>query len=360
MKKLNVNNANNGSIFLGIVFVIILLSENGWGACINIPETFSLGSFHVCNSTGCSGPDECQYKATCQDAVSYIRENCPSVHIGNGYYYIQPTPGITSYNYPGSGTIFTCPQTNTNCYVDASAGYFTLNCRYNIRGSNQCEADSAVCVSQGNFWTTDPSASCGKSCKINHCTAADTAWLSTSIAACTGSNNYAIVNTDSTCEHVGTCCPNDSIPEGNSCKWRCDSLLTQCNGRAGALFGAVLPDTSVSGQDTTFSYQCFYNCAHSPNPDSTVYLVEGNTILAGPSDSIADGIKSEWFSSIRSTTGSIYVYDYLSPSASEYVDSIAAMKCVEHLWRCVINSKYVYWYDNQEVPAGCTNIVRVK
>ena len=83
-------------------------------------------------------------------------------------------------------------------------------------------------------------------------------------------------------------------------------------------------------------------------------------MLSGPNDSIADGIKSEWFSSIRSTTGSIYVYDYLSPSASEYVDSIAAMKCVEHLWRCVINNKYVYWYDNQEVPAGCTNIVRVK
>jgi hypothetical protein len=219
--------------------------------------------------------------------------------------------------------------------------------------SSKSEADSLSCLLQGNVWQ-------GGTCKINHCKAADSTWLSTSIAACTGSNNYAIVNTDSTCEHVGTCCPNDSIPSGNTCKWRCDSVLTACNGRTGDLFGAVLPDTSVSGQDTTFSYQCFYNCAYSPNPDSTVYLVEGNTVLSGPNDSIADGIKSEWFSSIRSTTGSIYVYDYLSPSASEYVDSIAAMKCVEHLWRCVINKKYVYWYDNQEVPAGCTNIVRVK
>lgn len=226
---------------------------------------------------------------------------------------------------------------------------------------SKCEADSITCLSGGGIWTDTGAPTCGgKSCKVNHCNVSDSTWLSTSIAACTGSNNYALVNTESTCEHVGTCCPNDSIPSGNTCKWRCDSALTQCTGRVGSLFGAVLPDTSVSGEDTTFSYQCFYNCAYSPNPDSTVYLVEGNTVLAGPSDSIADGIKSEWFSSIRSTTGSIYVYDYLSPSASEYVDSIAAMKCVEHLWRCVINNKYVYWYDNQEVPAGCTNIVRVK
>lgn len=235
------------------------------------------------------------------------------------------------------------------------------NC-YATFTDNKCEADSLQCITAGDTWTNTGASTCGGySCKINHCKAADSTWLSTSIAACTGSNNYALVNTDSTCEHVGTCCNGlDSIPEGNSCKWRCDSVVTVCNGRSGALFGAVLPDTSVSGQDTTFSYQCFYNCAYSPNPDSTVYIVEGNTVLAGPSDSIADGIKSEWFSSIRSTTGSIYVYDYLSPSASEYVDSIAAMKCVEHLWRCVINNKYVYWYDNQEVPAGCTNIVRVK
>lgn len=220
--------------------------------------------------------------------------------------------------------------------------------------SNASEADSLRCFINGNIWQ-------GGTCKENHCKAADSTWLSTSIAACTGSNNYAIVNTDSTCEHVGTCCPNDSIPSGNTCKWRCDSVLTACNNRTGELFGGVLPDTSVSGQDTTFSYQCYYNCSHSPNPDSSVYLVEGNIVLGGPSDSIPDGIKSQsTFNSVRTTTGGVYIYDYLSPAASEYIDSIATVKCVEHLWRCVINNKYVYWYDNQEVPAGCTNIVRVK
>ena len=226
---------------------------------------------------------------------------------------------------------------------------------YIVTCTDECSKAEYECQRDGGIFNAD---SC--TCKINYCKAADSTWLSTSIAACTGSNNYALVNTDSTCEHVGTCCPNDSIPNGNTCKWRCDSVLTQCNGRAGDLFGAVLPDTSVSGEDTTFSYQCFYNCAYSPNPDSTVYLVEGNTVLSGPNDSIQDGIKSETFNSVRTTTGGVYVYDYLSPAASEYIDSIAAMKCVEHLWRCVINNKYVYWYDNQEVPAGCTNIVRVK
>lgn len=324
MKKLNL---------MVVALVVLALSVNGWGAC----SYSSTGYTVYPNNTNnyCKGDPRvdrpiplCSTTPACNGGVFDV----------SSYYY---TDCHTNYN-----------GRNTCSYVEWSTSTYN-----NIKCTRQCstkaEADSISCFLQGNIWQ-------GGTCKINHCNAADSTWLSTSIAACTGSNNYALVNTDSTCEHVGTCCPNDSIPSGNTCKWRCDSVLTQCNGRDGALFGAVLPDTSVSDQDTTFSYQCFYNCAHSPNPDSTVYIVEGNTVLAGPSDSIADGIKSEWFSSIRSTTGSIYVYDYLSPSASEYVDSIAAMKCVEHLWRCVINNKYVYWYDNQEVPAGCTNIVRVK
>lgn len=315
MNNLNVNNTRNCSIFLGVVLAVLLLSVSGWADCATSVMEYRLGCY--------------MGEASCKSSYA------PSCGWTAG------RPKLASY---------------TNTYRSDCCYSSDITCC-----ATQCDADSLHCYRAGGTWTNTGASTCGGySCKINHCKAADSTWLSTSIAACTGSNNYALVNTDSTCEHVGTCCPNDSIPSGNTCKWRCDSLLTQCNGRAGALFGAVLPDTSVSGEDTTFSYQCFYNCAYSPNPDSTVYLVEGNTVLAGPSDSISDGIKSEWFNSIRSTTGSIYVYDYLSPSASEYVDSIAAMKCVEHLWRCVINNKYVYWYDNQEVPAGCTNIVRVK
>lgn len=299
-------------------------------------------------------------------AVVNVSGTCTTTIKDDGY-NCTGNPALSCRSENSSGTVyFGCYTTDFGgtwvhssfaCYSQychVSVGLSGTTCKATVTTcSTPAEADSVNCELDGNIWQ-------GGTCKINHCKAADSTWLSTSIAACTGSNNYALVNTDSTCEHVGTCCPNDSIPSGNTCKWRCDSALTQCNGRVGSLFGAVLPDTSVSGEDTTFSYQCFYNCTYSPNPDSTVYLVEGNTVLSGPSDSIADGIKSEWFSSIRSTTGSIYVYDYLSPSASEYVDSIAAMKCVEHLWRCVVNNKYVYWYDNQEVPAGCTNIVRVK
>lgn len=319
---------------------MLLLGSNGWSACTYNSSGFaplnSISPEHYCKSDpswGAAMP-MCSTFPGCSGQV--IR----GVGSLSNYYYYDCWINYSGRNFcrPGSWGTTSSSDKETFCHYQCTT---------------EAEADSIKCGVDGNIWQ-------GGTCKVNHCKAADSTWLSTSIAACTGSNDYALVNTDSTCEHVGTCCPNDSIPSGNTCKWRCDSVLTQCNGRAGTLFGAVLPDTSVSGQDTTFSYQCFYNCAHSPNPDSTVYIVEGNTVLAGPSDSIADGIKSEWFSSIRSTTGSIYVYDYLSPSASEYVDSIAAMKCVEHLWRCVINNKYVYWYDNQEVPAGCTNIVRVK
>ena len=334
-------NKSNEALIQVVLFIlsIALATVSGWSNCnVSVASTFyHLGKCTTFSSGYCYGkfgPDKCQDKC-----------------FGGGYWQRNPCNSSSDIFVK---IVSIQPSDSSWCTADNQCGNddptivpYILCCQ------NQCEADSATCVSAGNVWQDDPSASCGKSCKINHCKAADSTWLSTSIAACTGSNNYAIVNTDSTCEHVGTCCSNDSIPSGNVCKWRCDSALTQC-------IGAVLPDTSVSGEDTTFSYQCFYNCAYSPNPDSTVYLVEGNTVLSGPNDSIADGIKSEWFSSIRSTTGSIYVYDYLSPSASEYVDSIAAMKCVEHLWRCVINNKYVYWYDNQEVPAGCTNIVRVK
>ena len=289
---------------------------------------------------------------------------------------------LATVNGWGYDRTFTCSGGDSNCPVVGwittcssceAAGWGSVSCidyvvgqQVSVDGYYQCEVTEVIGACSSCRYT----GTCGSNKRITvgcyespSCRPSDTLWLNDSKAACDaigGENNYAISLIDETCVHSGTCCPNDSIPSGNTCKWRCDSVLTTCNGRTGDLFGAVLPDTSISGGDTTFSYQCFYNCAYSPNPDSTVYLVEGNTVLSGPSDSIADGIKSEWFSSIRSTTGSIYVYDYLSPAASEYVDSIAAMKCVEHLWRCVINNKYVYWYDNQEVPAGCTNIVRVK
>jgi hypothetical protein len=328
MNNFNVNNTYNCSIFLGVVLAVLLLSVSGWGSCSSTWNTVLSGSYCACDGPNYT-PRPSSYSEY-ESLVSSLPSNC----------FAGP---------------YICGASQT-CTV---TGYSKTCC------SNQCETDSLKCIEAGGTWTNTGASTCdGKSCKLPVCKQADTQWLDSAKARCDalgGENNFAITEVGETCVHSGTCCTaSDSVPVGNTCKWRCDSALTQCSGRAGSLFGAVLPDTSVSGEDTTFSYQCFYNCAYSPNPDSTVYLVEGNTVLSGPNDSIADGIKSEWFSSIRSTTGSIYVYDYLSPSASEYVDSIAAMKCVEHLWRCVINNKYVYWYDNQEVPAGCTNIVRVK
>ena len=349
----------------GMLLAVLLLAvANAWGSCTYAPATTQSVEVYACEREPC--PSACQYKASCEAAFSAAANRCPPIHKFNGSFYVKPLANTSfSYFIPGQGSIFNCPSTKTNCYSYSPDGYFAVGCNYQLKCANQCDADSVVCINNGGTWMNMGASTCGgKSCKLPVCKQTDVQWLDSAKAACDalgGENNFAITEAGETCVHSGTCCTaSDSIPVGNTCKWRCDSVLTQCNGRVGSLFGAVLPDTSVSGEDTTFSYQCFYNCAYSPNPDSTVYLVEGNTVLSGPNDSIADGIKSEWFSSIRSTTGSIYVYDYLSPSASEYVDSIAAMKCVEHLWRCVINNKYVYWYDNQEVPAGCTNIVRLK
>lgn len=342
MKKLNL---------VAMVIAVLALSVSGWGACSNGSWTFGTyaseaGGLHSINGSWCCLNDCTTYYCTNQQLCS------SSDFCKRDNFYGTASNSQSGYFSSCDGCL--TQQNNTECRVaSVSASNKSINLVCSVRCDTQQESDSASCVNSSGTWQDG-------TCKENHCKAADSTWLSTSIAACTGSNNYAIVNTDSTCEHVGTCCPNDSIPSGNTCKWRCDSVLTTCNGRTGDLFGGVLPDTSVSGQDTTFSYQCYYNCSHSPNPDSTVYLVEGNIVLSGPSDSIPDGIKSETFNSVRTTTGGVYIYDYLSPAASEYIDSIAAMKCVEHLWRCVINNKYVYWYDNQEVPAGCTNIVRVK
>lgn len=327
MKKLNMNSASNGSIFLGFILAILLLSVNGWGACRPVSSEWNYRE--GCNSISV------QYLCTNTLSATICGRDC---NFYSGY----------SGGYCTNMTISLKPGVSCGDYNQTISFVGTI-C------DTQREADSTGCVMQGNVWQND-------SCKINNCKAADTTWLTSSIASCSGENNYAIINTDSTCEHVGTCCDGlDSIPEGNSCKWRCDSVLTVCNGRTGQLLGGVLPDTVSSLSDTVVVNKCYYNCAHSPNADSSVYLVEGNIVLGGPNDSIPDGIKSQsTFNSVRTETGGVYVYDYLTPAASEYIDSIAAMKCVEHLWRCVINSKYVYWYDNQEVPAGCTNIVRVK
>ena len=339
MKKLNMMSA---------VIAILFIVTTGWSACVY----YGTSSFTSCRYNGskiwCDPNSNCSNACnnychfTCMEPYRPYGTSDNKYYIGTDCWYTDASSIDACGHFPGTGT---CGQMDFWIRGSACHGY---------KCDTKAEADSLSCLLQGNIWQ-------GGTCKVNHCNAADTTWLNTSIASCTGSNNFAIVNTDSTCEHVGTCCPNDSIPSGNTCKWRCDSVLTTCGNRTGELFGGVLPDTSVSGQDTTFSYQCYYNCSHSPNPDSTVYLVEGNIVLGGPSDSIPDGIKSQsTFNSVRTETGGVYVYDYLTPAASEYIDSIAAMKCVEHLWRCVINSKYVYWYDNQEVPAGCTNIVRVK
>ena len=185
MKKLNVDVSRNNNTILSIIFVIFLMFVSGWGQCTYIAQAQTFTGPILQELAGCDVPLDCS--GYVPPSGTYV---CSTIIDDQGCRYASE-----------------CPDGWRQCtykYVSCSA-YVT---------SDKCVADSIACISIGNIWQADPLASCGKSCKINHCKAADSTWLSTSIAACTGSNNYAIVNTDSTCEHVGTCCPNDSIPSG--------------------------------------------------------------------------------------------------------------------------------------------------
>ena len=313
---------------MAVVLAILALSVSGWGACTIKSEDAYYGPIET---GGC-------IKGTVTST------NEPWVH-----YIDRCFAHVCWINYAGN-SLFDCGSTCPNgwttvgdyCYIE------------NVLCDTKYESDSLVCVLGGNIWQDG-------TCKENHCKAADTTWLSTSIASCTGENNYAIENTDTECLHTGICCNQDSLLVTDHCIWKCDSLNTICLNKKGTLKGTILLDTTVIEGDSVFTNKCYYNCLHSPNVDSTVYLVEGNIIVLTPNDSISNGTKSySDFNSIRTLTNNEYNYNFISPIAYEYIDSVSTISCVNHMWRCVKNKKYIYWYDNQSVPDSCINIVRVK
>lgn len=123
----------------------------------------------------------------------------------------------------------------------------------------------------------------------------------------------------------------------------------------------VLRDTTIVSGDTTIVNKCYYNCAQYIPPDSIRAIVEGNVELPSASSTIAQGTRlPNVTGSIRTDSSGVYTYDFLSPQAEQYLDSIAFTPCVQALYRGTLNGKYIYWYDNQAVPAGVTNIVKIK
>lgn len=216
----------------------------------------------------------------------------------------------------------------------------------------QAETDSVYCVLN----PTVPGCS--------NCTSADTAWLNTSVSTCEsvyGENNYSIVDTNSTCEHRGHCCPMDSILTDSSCTYRCSQISSTCASKKGRLAVDVLRDTSVTGSDSTFYNKCFYNCSYAYSVDSAEAIVLGNITLAGPNTAISDGTKSPAdFASVRSDYSGVYVYDYLSPESYAWLDSLVSTPCATGMYRGIKNGKYVYWKAGQPVPDSVTNVVKIK
>ena len=348
MNNLNVNNTRNGSIFLGVILAVLLLSVSGWGNCFynssgNAPYNSNSdpyckgdpswgGPFPLCSSTpACLG----------------------SVIQSSNAYYVDCWVNYSGRNMCINGS-----------WGTAYAMYSDVRCRYKC--SSQCEADSLVCLQNGGTWTNTGASTCGgKSCKMSNCLQSDTLWLNDSKAACDvigGENNYAITDIDETCIHSGICCPPDSALVGNTCKWRCDSLYAACTAKNGYLYAGVLQDTTISGSDSTFTNKCYYNCSYAYNKDSTTSVTDGNTACSSPSTPIADCTRMpNDFSSVRTTYGdSVYSYDFLTPGSAAYIDSIVLTPCSRFMYRCTVNGKYKYWYSDADIPTGCTNIVKIK
>lgn len=112
-------------------------------------------SINVCEPSSCV--EGCQFKASCESAISQ-EVDCPPIDNFNGSYYVQPLAGTSfSYVVPGSGVIFSCPSSKTTCYRPASNGYFSVPCIYQIRCDDECEAKQKECELRGDGWQWVPS-----------------------------------------------------------------------------------------------------------------------------------------------------------------------------------------------------------
>jgi hypothetical protein len=263
---------------------------------------------------------------------------------------------------------------NTSCLARCGEGTTNVNCvsRYEypicycdwVQCSNVCEGDSLICINDGKEWTTIPGGTCnGKGCRVSNCTADDTDWLDSAKSACQsiqGSNDFTLVDTNDVCEHRGHCCSLDSLIDGEGCKWRCESQSATCTTNKGKFEYAVVADTSIDGLDTTYTGLCYNNCFTHPSKDSLTGLVIGNVTAVDNTSMAVGTYYPDGFKGIRSDYAGLYVYDFLSTENYDWADSMLSAPCSVGMYRGVKNGKYVYWKSGQPVPAGVTNVVKVK
>lgn len=346
------SNCNLGRFAVVAVFLVLLSFGNGWGVC---QERWI--SLILDNQCGVQNKFDGEYCSGESVSATYCCQQSGSV--------------ANNYKVTLSGASPTCQWhlVALRSRQDGSCCSNGFSCNYPatlVRCDEPCESDSVKCISDGGTWTNTGASTCdGKSCKMSNCLQSDTLWLNASKAACDaigGENNYAIADIDETCVHSGICCPPDSALVGNTCKWRCDSLYTSCTAKNGYLYAAVLQDTTISGEDSIFTNTCYYNCSYAYNKDSTTSVTDGNTACSSPSTPIAECTRMpNDFASVRTIYGdSVYSYDFLTPGSASYIDSIVLTPCSRFMYRCTVSGKYKYWYSDADIPAGCTNIVKIK
>lgn len=306
------------------IILILALSVSGWGRCDN--RNSVVNSNYPCDG-GSVRPNY----------ISTVQRQCDALVSRNN-------AGTWTNCIPPSKCIITsCPV----CYgTSLSSAYI----EYTICGSAH-EADSVKCVLN----PSDPSC-CDAHCE---CDKAGGTWHP---------NGYCVKD----CQ-TEACCDSLNVPQvaydsvyvwrNNSCAlhWRCESPQAECVAMNGLLVADALLDTTTEGGETNITYKCYYNCGVVIPSDSSKSMVDGNIVLPGSASLISQGIKTpNPFDAIRSEDNGEYTYDFLSPQAEHYLDSIAFTPCVQVLYRCVLDGKYAYYYDNQTAPSGCTNIVKIK
>ena len=128
------NGKHLGRFAVAAVFLLCFFASVTWGACTTYTSYIGVNAGKSCTVN------------------SSFRPSCPSTYVLSGYTLTECTTWNGGDIHPEYGY---CSYGSMGCWVQA----YDYDCC-----SNQCEADSLLCVNQGYTWVDDPSASCGKSC----------------------------------------------------------------------------------------------------------------------------------------------------------------------------------------------------
>ena len=326
----------NNSLYKFVITSIILilaLSVSGLGECRKPSPPYLFTASHTilyCSSTNvqrCAKycDEEITLPSNYVKIGSFQSGICGGLNISSCGCQIGACSGYTQQKYNACVDGYIC-----DTQVEADSMRCTLDPTLPICCDAHCECDKS-----GGTW--HPNGYCVKDCQTE---------------ACCDSLNVPQVAYDSV-----------YIWQNNTCAlhWRCESPQAECVAINGLLVADVLPDTTTQDGATTITNKCYYNCGRIIPSDSSKSMVDGNIVLPSSVSLISQGIKTpNPFDAVRSEDNGEYTYDFLSPQAEHYLDSIAFTPCVQALYRCVLNGKYAYYYDNQTAPSGCTNIVKIK